>query len=64
MKTVTGNNPLDLTVIFPDYKGTELIDINCLPFKAVLEGPYLHPVFECTGKTFSFPDDCFVFTTL
>jgi len=62
--TVTRDNPLNLSVILSYDKCTKLIDVDCIPFEAVLQGPDQHPVFKCTGKTLPFPDDCFVFATL
>jgi hypothetical protein len=61
--TVTGDNPLELAIVLPDNESAELIDIYRFPFEAVLQGPDLHPVFKSTGKTFPFPDDCFIFST-
>ena len=61
--TVTGDNPLNLSVILSYDECTELIDIDCIAFEAVFECPYLHPVFKGAGKAFPFPDDRFVFAT-
>jgi hypothetical protein len=62
--TIARDNPFEFAIILPDNEGTELIDVDRIPLKAVLQGPDHHPVFKSTGKTLPFPDDCFVFSTL
>jgi len=61
VETVARNNPFELAVVFPDDKGTILVDINRITFKTVLESTDLHVVLERTGETFVFPGDRIVF---
>ncbi len=47
MITIPGDYPFEFTIVFPDYQGTEFIDIYCFSLETVFQGPDLHTVFQC-----------------